>query len=139
MYQSNIHKAKKRTDREDKNRTLIAPEEDQMYGVVKRMLGNGRVEVYCQNEKLHNGLICGSMRNRKVRVIIEPGNLVIVSHRIYEDKIDVVYKYTADEMNQLVRYSILPEAILKNISAHDIAGRDVEEDTNIVYEEIDGI
>jgi initiation factor 1A len=140
MYQSTIRKAKKRTERDDKNRTLVIPEDDQMYGVVKQMLGNGRVKVYCQDEQERNGLICGSMRNRRSRVIIEVGALVVVSHRGYEDKIDVLFRYNAQEVAELVKINVLPEEIVKNMASCDIAGREEEEDhQTIVYGDIDNI
>lgn len=134
MYQSNIRKTKQRVDREDKNRALITPADDQLFGVVKQMLGNGRVKVYCHDEKERVGLICGAMRNRRTRVIVEPGNVVIVSHRGFEDKIDLLYKYTNEEVAELVRYSFLPDCIRKNLNSHDIAGRDIDDEGDgVIY------
>ena len=59
-------------------RDLIYKEEDQEYGQVLRLLGNGRLEVQCFDGKKRMGSIRGAM---KKRVWIAAGDVVLVSLR----------------------------------------------------------
>lgn len=119
MYQSRIRNSKQRA-KASKNRTILEPDEDQEYGVVQDMLGNGRLRAFCSDAQLRVGRIRGSMRKYAGKVIIERGDLVILAKRDFEDdKVDVVHKYTHEEMSKLMRNSMLPATIVKEINKHD--------------------
>ncbi len=119
MYQSRIRNAKQRA-KANRNRTIFEPEDDQDYGVVQDMLGNGRLRALCSDGTIRIGRIRGSMRKYAGKVIIERGDLVIVSKRDFEDdKVDVIHKYTHDESSKLVRNGMLPIAIVKEINKTD--------------------
>lgn len=114
MYKSNIHHKKTRGQRNEKKRDLIYPEEGQEFGFVQDMLGNGRVNVICEDGTKRVGRIRGSMRKFKHKVIINTGDIILVSVREYEnDKVDVIYKYSYEEANYLSYHGELPEKINK--------------------------
>lgn len=107
--------------------------EDERYAQVLKMLGNGRVEVFCFAEvakdedvqRVHNknsgdgsgsalmqqgvkrlGIIRGKMRKR---VWITVGDFVLVSLREFQDnKCDIVHKYQSTEARSLRSYNELP-------------------------------
>lgn len=128
MYQSRIRNAKQRA-KQNRNRTILEPDEDQDYGVVRDMLGNGRLRALCSDGTVRVGRIRGSMRKYAGKVIIERGDLIIVSKRDYEDdKVDVIHKYTHEESSKLARNGMLPMTIVKEINKTD-----GEEDTTHNY------
>ena len=92
MYKSRIHNGKSRAARDERKREMVYPDEDeQEYAIVQEMLGNGRARVLCNDKTTRIGRICGSMRKYKSKVIIESGDLVIISLREYEkDKVFTV-------------------------------------------------
>jgi translation initiation factor 1A len=76
---------------------------DQMYGCVTRMLGNGYVEVNCEDSKKHRARIPGALR-RKVWICV--GDMILVSSREFEGAdctVDVLHKYNADETKALIK------------------------------------
>ena len=86
---------------EDK-RELPFKEEDQQYAKVTKMLGNGRVEAECTDGISRMCKIRGNMRKK---VWINPGDVVLVSLREYQDdKADILFRYTPDETRALRRY-----------------------------------
>jgi translation initiation factor 1A len=106
MYQTRIQDRKKRVA---KHRVLEEPDEGQKYGVVQDMLGSGRVKVICEDSHVRMGRIRGSMRKYGNKVIIEKGDIVIVSLRDYEeDKLDIVHKYNYEECSCLSKQGSLP-------------------------------
>lgn len=121
MYKSRIHNGKSRAARDEKKREMIYPDEhEQEYAIVQEMLGNGRVRVLCNDKTTRIGRICGSMRKYKSKVIIESGDLVIISLREYEkDKVDIVHKYAFEEANDLAYNKYLPEYITKVYTKSD--------------------
>jgi translation initiation factor 1A len=108
MYQTRIHNGKKKSP---KHRALIEPDDGQMYAIVQQMLGNGRVKVLCEDGKERLAKIRGSMRKYGKKTLIEKSDLVIVSERDFEDKVDLVHKYNYDEGTYLVQAELLPESI----------------------------
>lgn len=116
MYKSRIRNAKQRSKNE-KSRDLELPDNAQEFAVVERMLGNGRVEVYCNDKKLCTMRIRGSMRKYKSKVIIETGDLVLVARWDFEpDKGDLIYKYTHEEKSYLLYQQMLPEHIHRKLN-----------------------
>ena len=114
MYKSNIRNKKARAERFEKKRELIFPEEGQEFAFVQELMGNGRIKVMCGDEKVRVGRIRGSMRKSKHKVIINRGDIVLVSKRDYEDdKVDVIHKYNPEETNKLYVRKELPQHIEK--------------------------
>lgn len=104
----NRKKTKAQQDRE--RRELQFKEDGQEYGQVLRLLGSGRVEVYCIDGKKRTCLIRGSMRNR---VWIHTGDILLIGLRDFGDdaKGDVMLKYYDEEARELQELGELPESI----------------------------
>jgi translation initiation factor 1A len=104
MYQASIRDKKKhqrfnnvRTDNYD----LDSKYEE--YAYVKKLLGNCRVLVLTNTGVEAIGIIRGTLRKFNNRVIIESGDIVVVSKRDYqESKVDVVHKYNSDQIQCLM-------------------------------------
>lgn len=118
MYQSRIRENKRRNVR---NKGLVEPEEGQEYAVVKDMLGNGRLRAFCADGKDRIGRIRGSMRKFAGKVIIDRGDLILVSGRDFgnDDKVDVFHKFTHEDVSSLLKQGILPPLIYKALTHHD--------------------
>lgn len=102
-------KSRKRRNGGGLKRDLVFKEEDQEYGQVLKMLGNGMVEVHCFDGKKRIGIICGKMRNR---VWIAPNDVVLCSLRPFEDrKCDITVKYLNEEIKQLRANGELPYSL----------------------------
>ena len=104
MYQASIRDKKKhqkfhnvRTD----NYELNAAYEE--YAYVKKLLGNCRVLVLTNSGVEAIGVIRGTLRKFNNRVIIETGDIVVVSKREYQaSKVDIVHKYNPDQIQSLI-------------------------------------
>ena len=137
MYQSTIKSAKKRVTRDYKNRELEFPDTDQEFGVIESMLGNGRCKVIMPNGTSITGIIAGSMRKQRGRVIILKNDLVIVSIRDFDkSKVDIIYKYTHDETGILLQQyrDLFSPTLLRAIQEVDQHST-VNEDDNVVFED----
>jgi initiation factor 1A len=104
MYQASIRDKKKhkifnqqRSDNYDMNATY------EEYAYVKKLLGNCRVHLITNSGTESIGIIRGSLRKFSKRVIIETGDIVVVSKRDYQkDKVDIVHKYNSDQVQTLI-------------------------------------
>lgn len=104
MYQASIRDKKKhklfnnqRCDNYDLNPNY------EEYAYVKKMLGNCRVSLITNSGIEAIGIIRGSLRKFNRRVIIEHGDIVVVSKRDFQDsKVDIVHKYNVDQVQSLI-------------------------------------
>jgi translation initiation factor 1A len=130
MYQSKIRDRKKRGNA--RQETLEPDTDDgQAFGLVTAMLGNGRLHALCEDGNLVIGRIAGSLRKYSKKVIIERGDLILISHRDYEpNKVDVIGKYSNEQMNQFLRKHVLPEKIAKAITHADSNNFGKQNDTD---------
>jgi translation initiation factor 1A len=119
MYQSRIRNVKSRSNRNEKARGLEMPDSGQEYGLAVQLLGNGRVTVLCSDGVQRMGRICGSMRKYNNKVLVESGNLLLISHRGFEDKVDILGKYSYEETLYLAQYDNFPEVIRKAMNHVD--------------------
>ena len=77
-------------------RELILKEDGQEYARIVKMLGNGRVELICNDEKKRLGIIRGSM---KKKIWMSADDYILVGLRDYEhDKCDIIHKYNNSEV-----------------------------------------
>lgn len=119
MYQSKIRNNKQRA-KQNRNRPFVEPSDEQEYGVIQDMLGNGRVKTLCTDGIVRLGRIRGSMRKYAGKVIIEKGDLVIIARRDFEhDKVDIIHKYNHEETSRLVKMKELSPDIVKAINQTD--------------------
>ncbi|KAJ1843049.1 Translation initiation factor 1A [Coemansia sp. RSA 2708] len=94
-------------------RELVFKDEEQEYAQVTKVLGNGRMEVQCFDEKNKKRLahIRGAMRKK---VWINMGDFVLVALRDFQDaKCDIVLRYSEDEVANLRKAGQLPERALQ--------------------------
>jgi translation initiation factor 1A len=116
MYKSRIRNAKQR-GKNEKSREIELPDDEQEFAVVERLLGNGRVEVYCQDKELRVVRIRGSMRKFKSKVLIENADLVLIAPWAFEkDRGDLIHKYSYEEKSYLLYQQMLPENIHKRLN-----------------------
>ena len=91
-------------------RELEFKEEGQEYAQVLRLLGNGRAECNCMDNKKRMCTIRGAMRNR---VWINAGDIVLIGKRDFGDdaKADIIMKYFDEEAIELQELGELPANI----------------------------
>ena len=88
-------------------RDLQLKEEGQEYGIVTRMLGNGRLECYCYDGKTRLCTIRGTMRRK---VWINQSDTILIGLREYQDdKADVIHKFLPDEARELKKLGEIPK------------------------------
>lgn len=101
-------RGKNSTESSAVKRELITKEEGQEYGVVTKMLGNGRLEAYCYDGKTRMCHIRGKMRKK---VWVNQSDTVLIGLRDYQDdKADVIHKYNPDEARLLKKMGELPDS-----------------------------
>ena len=82
------------------NKNTVLKDSEQNYALVKDVLGSGRFRCHLDNGDKLLGILCGTMKKRKIWV--NNGDLVLVSRRDYEkDKVDIIGKYNHDELDFL--------------------------------------
>ena len=146
------YKKKKAGGAEFDRKPLEFAETGQKYALVTKMLGGCRVECKLYGggsigtgSKSGNsgnggvggasgmaiGVIRGAMRKK---VYINPNDVIIVSVRDFEvDKVDVIHKYTNDEVRELIKLKEIPS----NIHDDNISG-DGKVEAQIDFADSDG-
>jgi len=114
-------------------------ENNEVYGVVSKLYGNGRVEVKfiddITNKKIEKleakmGIIRNSIRRQRIKVF----DIVLISIRTFQnDKVDIIYKYNDDEIRLFKKNREISESLI-NMT---IEGKVFEKDNNIVMEDDD--
>ncbi|KAM0683321.1 Translation initiation factor 1A [Mitosporidium daphniae] len=122
-----------KNENESSKRELIYKSEGQVYGQVTRMLGSGRLEVYCFDGQTRLAHIRGKLRKK---VWINQGDIVLISLRDFqEDKCDVLLKYTPDEARVLKQIKEIPEGA--KINENDMQGPGGDDECVFEFEEDD--
>jgi translation initiation factor 1A len=102
MYQTSIRKKKKNFNT-SKNANYDINFECEEYGLVKKLLGNCRVNLICNSGDEVMGIIRGNMRKFNKRVLIDKGDIVVISKREYQaGKVDIVHKISADKHSEVL-------------------------------------
>jgi len=87
-------------------------EEGEIFGIVDKMLGGGRMMVLCEDGVSRMARIPGKIRRR---MWIKEGDVVIVKPWDFQpEKADVIYRYNITQVSYLMRNNMLPE-LLQNI------------------------
>jgi len=98
-----------KNENEQAKRELDLKEEGQEYGQVVKILGNGRVRVYCFDGKERLANIRGKLRKK---VWINNNDIVLLGLRDYQEgKADVIQKYHPDEARRLKAQNHIPDNI----------------------------
>ena len=137
MYQSIIASGKKRSYRANRNKETVYPDDDQCFAVVKEMMGNGRLNALCDDGVVRLGRIRGSMRSGPRKAIVSKGDLILVSARDFEDKVDVIHRYSHDEATMMFRRYKMPEYMVRAWNMDDMNARDKETDEVVFMDEDD--
>jgi initiation factor 1A len=104
MYQASIRDKKKhKIFNHQKNDNYELNPQYEEYAYVKKLLGNCRVHLITSSGIEAIGVIRGSLRKFSRRVIIEIGDIVVISKRDFQtDKVDIVHKYNLDQVQTLI-------------------------------------
>ena len=95
---------------------LVTRTEDQQYGVITKMLGDCRVHLRYINEKGKMvetmGIIRGKLRKR---VWMRVEDVVLVAQRDYDERVDIIAKYSDEEVRKLKRRGEINKLLLDGI------------------------
>lgn len=82
---------------------------------VSKLLGNCRLQLTTENGKDVVGIIRGKLRKFNTRVVIEVGDIVVISKRDFqENKVDIVHKYNGEQVQLLLNEGKI-STILSNL------------------------
>lgn len=129
MYQSSIRGKKKHQKfHQNKFDNYSIDPENEEYAYVQKMLGNYNVRIVTNTGIDAIGIIRGSMRKFNTRILIEAGDIVVVSKRDYQvNKVDIVHKYNADQVQSLISDEKLSNILLhmyNYVKKSDVEGKD---------------
>jgi initiation factor 1A len=130
-YQSSIrNKKNNKSFNKTKEITYKINDEIEEYGIVVQMLGNCRCQIYSNSNIECIGTICGSLRKFNKRVLIEKGNIVIITTpSLANNKVIINYKLNNDQINNLIEQKVLNEKIqnlYKNNCSFTLDNNDIE-------------
>jgi translation initiation factor 1A len=134
MYQTTIRN-KKKSANVAKNYIIDAEFEE--YALSKKLLGNCRVSLITNSGDEVIGIIRGNMRKFNKRILIEVGDIVIVSKRDFQtNKVDIVHKFNLEQTQQLINNKQLSDVLInqyyKNSNKSDKS--DNNDDTHIIFD-----
>jgi len=80
---------------------LILKQEGQSYGIIKKSLGDRRLEVLCDDNKQR---ICNIPGKFRKSMWMSVNDIVLVNLRSYQDdKADISYKYSTTDIRKLIK------------------------------------
>jgi initiation factor 1A len=132
MYQTSIRKKKKNFNSSNDSKYDINLDYEE-YGLVKKLLGNCRVNLITNSGDDVIGIIRGNMRKFNKRVLIDKGDFVIVSKREYQiTKVDIVHKVSPEEYSTILASDVISN-ILKNEYYNNSYTTNENKDTHINF------
>jgi translation initiation factor 1A len=114
-----------KNENDDVKRELVLADDGQVYAQVLKMLGNGRLEAICFDDKAGQTTkrLCHIRGKLRKKVWINTSDIILIGLRDFQDeKADVILKYTADEARQLKNKGEIPENV--NITDTSQFGQD---------------
>lgn len=104
MYQSSIRNKKKHQDfQHNKNINYNINDNEEEYAYVINMLGNCRVSLISNSGIKSIGIICGSLRKFNKRVLIEKGDIVVITKsNATEKKVYILHKFNNEQTQNLI-------------------------------------
>lgn len=133
MYQTSIRKKKKNFN-VAKNNDYEINNDYEEYAVVKKLLGNCRVTLITDSGDDVIGVIRGTLRKFNKRVLIEKGDIVIVSKREFQsNKVDIVHKVSLDVCNKILDSNEISN-VLKNEYYKVYNNYETNKDTQIKFD-----
>lgn len=114
MYQTSIrNKKQKKYLNNSHNNDYTFDENYEQYAIVTKLLGNCRVLLFTNLGNECIGIIRGSLRKFSNRILIEKGDIVVVSIREYQNnKVDIVHKYNREQIQGLINDKKLSQTII---------------------------
>lgn len=114
MYQTSIrNKKQKKYLNNSYNNNYNLDENNEEYAIVTKLLGNCRVTLFTNSGNECMGIIRGSLRKFSKRVLIEKGDIVVVSIRDYQDsKVDIVHKFNREQIQLLIKEKTLSQTLI---------------------------
>jgi len=139
MYQSSIRNKKSKADfNRDKNVNYTIDSDCEEYAYVIKLLGNCRASVISNSGVTSIGIIRGTLRKFNKRIMIENGDIVVISKRDFQDnKVDIVHKFNSDQSKSLIKNKELSNILITyyNNKKEDLVIEDIEEEEDIKYED----
>jgi translation initiation factor 1A len=132
MYQTTIRNKKKSTNIV-KNYAIDSEYEE--YALSKKLLGNCRVSLITNSGNEVIGIIRGNMRKFNKRVLIEEGDIVVVSKRDFQsNKVDIVHKYNLEQTQYLINNKQLSDVLINEYYKNSHKSNK-SEDTHIIFDD----
>ena len=107
-------------------REMIFKTDDQDYGTVTKLLGNGRMTVKFSEGQEKQCTVRGSMRKREW---VNMNDVVLVAFREFGDTHDIIRRYAEDEVQYLKKIGEMQTVKIE----------DDDNDAEIVFEDVDDI
>jgi len=140
MYQASIRNKKKHVDfNKNKDLNYTIDNDFEEYAYVIKLLGNCRASVISNSGVKSIGIIRGTLRKFNKRIMIENGDIVVISKRDYqENKVDIVHKFNLDQCKFLVTNKNISNILITyyNNKKDDIVIEDID-DINYEFDEIE--
>lgn len=113
-YQSTIrNKKNNKSFNKTKEVKYNMDDEIEEYGIIQKLLGNCRCSVLSNKNVECIGTICGSLRKFNKRILIERGDIVIITKPSEgNNKVIINYKLNAENINNLIEEFKLNEKII---------------------------
>lgn len=118
MYQTSIRNKKKHSLFQQNKDDYIIDINNESYAYVISMLGNCRVSLMTDSGEQSIGVIRGSLRKFNKRIIIEKGDIVVISKRDFQSsKVDIVHKFNSEQSKSLIKDNKI-SPIISNLYTH---------------------
>jgi initiation factor 1A len=113
-YQSSIrNKKNNKSFNKNKQMNYNIDENLEEYGFISKMLGNCRCLVISNSNLDCIGTICGSLRKFNKRILIEKGDIVIITKPIATNtKVTITYKLNTDQVSNLINDNIISDRLI---------------------------
>lgn len=114
MYQTSIRNKKKHVsfNRDKEINYDINPQEEE-YAYVVKLLGNCRARILSNSGIESIGIIRGTLRKFSKRILVENGDIVVISKREYQrDKVDIVHKFNTEQAQHLIKTEKLSQILI---------------------------
>jgi initiation factor 1A len=122
-YQSSIRNKKNhKTFNKNKEIKYEIDDDIEEYGIIIKMLGNCRCLVISNTNIDCIGTICGTLRKFNKRILIEKGDIVIITKpSSLNNKVIINYKLNKDQINLLVDNNIISNRLINIYNNNSIA------------------
>jgi translation initiation factor 1A len=141
MYQTSIRNKKKHSSfNKDKDMNYQLNTDYEEYAYVVKLLGNCRARVLLNSGVEAIGIIRGALRRFNKRVLIENGDIIVVSKRDFQDsKVDIVHKFNLDQCQSLIKNKEISDVLINcyyNKSTYSADKKEKHDDTYIAFDDI---